>query len=88
MMSTEVGFYVQLTGKLPKKRYNCATVFVDHFSCLCFIHLQIDTSSEKTMAAKLASEQYITEHGVNILHYHCNNGQFHDNAYQQACHDA
>jgi hypothetical protein len=32
MMSTEPGFYVQLKGKLPKKRYCCATIFVDHFS--------------------------------------------------------
>ena len=32
MVSTEPGFYVQLKGKLTKKRYRCATLFVDHFS--------------------------------------------------------
>jgi hypothetical protein len=32
MKSTELGFYVQLKGKLTKKRYQCITVFVNHFS--------------------------------------------------------
>ncbi len=39
MTSTEVGFYTQLKGKLTKKRYKCATIFIDHFSCLQFVHL-------------------------------------------------
>jgi hypothetical protein len=34
MTSMEVGFFAQLKGKLTKRRYKCATVFVDHFSCL------------------------------------------------------
>jgi hypothetical protein len=38
----EVGFYTQLTGKLDKKRYKCAIVFVNHFSHLQLIHLQLD----------------------------------------------
>ncbi len=88
MTSTEVGFYTQLKGKLIKKHYKCATVFVDHFSRLCFVHLQLDDKSDKTLAAKLALEQYAAEHGVKILQYHCNNGCFHDNAFQHACHDA
>ncbi len=49
----EVGFYVQLKGKLTKKCYKCTTVFVDHFSCLHFVHLQLDDKSDKTLAAKL-----------------------------------
>jgi hypothetical protein len=88
MTLMEVGFYAQLKGKLTKKCYKCATVFVDHYSCLQFVHLQLDNKPNKTPAAKLAFEQYATEHGVKILHYHCNNGRFHDNAFQQACHDA
>jgi hypothetical protein len=88
MRSTEVGFYVQLKGKLTKKCYKCATVFVDHYIHLHFVHLQLDNFSAKTLTAKLAFEQYAAEHGVKILHYHCNNGQFHDNTFQQACHHA
>ncbi len=34
MTSTEVGFFAQLKGKLTKKRYKCATIFINHFSCL------------------------------------------------------
>jgi hypothetical protein len=52
MTSTEVGFYAQMKGKLSKKRYRCATIFVDNYSCLCFAHLQINDSSVKIVAAK------------------------------------
>jgi hypothetical protein len=88
MMSTKVGFCAQLKGKLNKKHYKCTTVFVNHYSCLHFVHLQLDNGSAKTLAAKLAFEQYVAKDRVKIMHYHCNNGRFHDNTFQQACHDA
>ncbi len=87
MTSTEVGFYAQMKGKLTKKRYRCATIFVDHYSHLRFVHLQINNSSVKTVAAKHAFESFATKNGVKIQHYHCNNGQFSDNAFKQACHE-
>ncbi len=34
MISTQVGFFAQLKGKLTSKRYRAASIFVDHFSCL------------------------------------------------------
>ncbi len=52
MTSTEVRFYVQMKGKLTKKQYRCARIFMDHYSCLRFVHLQIKDSSVKTIAAK------------------------------------
>ncbi len=64
MTLTEVGFYMQMKGKLTKKRYRCATVFVDHYSRLRFVHLQVDDSSAKTVAAKRAFEPFATEHGI------------------------
>ncbi len=88
MASTEVGFFAQMKGKLTKKCYRCATIFVDHFSRLRFVHLQIDDSSAETLTAKRAFETFAAEHGVRIQHYHCNNGRFYDNAFKQACHDA
>jgi hypothetical protein len=45
MESTEVCFLAQLKGSLTKKRYRYCSVFMDHFSQLHFIHLQIDGSS-------------------------------------------
>jgi hypothetical protein len=54
MTSTEVGFFAQLKGKLTKKCYKCATIFVNHFSRLHFVHLQLNDKSDKTLATKLA----------------------------------
>jgi hypothetical protein len=88
MASTEVGFFAQMKGKLIKRRYRCATIFVDHFSCLRFVHLQIDDTSAETFGAKRAFETFAAKHGVRILHYHCNNRRFHDNTFKQACHKA
>jgi hypothetical protein len=87
MTLTEVGFYVQMKGKLTKKRYRCATVFVDHYSHLRFVHLQIDDLSVKTIATKHAFKTFTAEHGVKIQHYHCDNGRFSDSAFKQACHE-
>jgi hypothetical protein len=88
MTSTEVGFFAQLKGKLTKKHYKCATVFVNHFSRLQFVHLQLDNKSDETLAAKLVIKQYAAEHGVKNPHYYCDNRQFHNHAFQQACHEA
>jgi hypothetical protein len=85
MESTEVGFFAQLKGSLTKKRYRYCTVFMNHFSLLCFVHLQIDDSAAETMLAKQAFEKFAAKHGVCILHYHCDNGQFADNAWKQSC---
>jgi hypothetical protein len=84
MESTEVGFFAQLKGSLTKKQYMYCTVFVDHFSRLRFVHLQIDYSAAGTMLAKQAFEKFAAKHGVHILHYYCDNGQFADNAWKQS----
>jgi hypothetical protein len=88
MASNEVIFFAQMKGKLTKRRYRCATIFVDHCSRLHFVHLQIDDSSAETLATKRAFETFAAEHGVRIQHYHCDNGRYYDNAFKQACHDA
>jgi hypothetical protein len=85
MESTEVGFFSQLKGSLTKKRSRYCTVFVNHFSQLRFVHLQIDDFSAETMLAEQAFEMFAAEHSVRILHYHCDNGQFADNAWKQSC---
>jgi hypothetical protein len=81
MTLTEVGFYVQLKSKLTKKHYKCTTIFIDHYSHLRFIHLQLNDRSAETLATKLSFKQYAAKHGVKIMHYHCKNGQFHNNAF-------
>jgi hypothetical protein len=85
MVSTQTGFFAQLKGKLTSKCYCAASIFVDHFSRLRFVHLMQDLSSEETINAKLAFERFAAKHGVAIKHYHCNNSRFTDNAFKQAC---
>ena len=54
-------------------RYRAATVFVDHFSQLSFVHLQQTLSSEDTLLAKQAFERFCSTHGVKVIHYHNDN---------------
>ena len=49
MESTTLGFVAQLKGRLTKRRYRVATIFVDHFSDLSYVHLQPSTTSAETM---------------------------------------
>ena len=88
MTSTKLGFVAQLKGKLTKKRYCCATVFVDHFSRLQYLYPQVDDSLIETVAAKCTFETFAAQHGIRTQHYHCNNGRFSNNAFKQACRDA
>ena len=85
MISTQVGFVAQLKGKLTTQRYCAATIFVDHFSRLRYVHLMQSLSSEETLAAKKAFERFTQQHGVRILHYHADNGRFADNLFMSAC---
>jgi hypothetical protein len=85
MILTQVGFIAQLKGTLTKKRYTVATIFVDHYSRLKYIHLMTKLTSDETMDAKRAFEHFDKQHGVRILHYHCDNGQFADNAFKNSC---
>jgi hypothetical protein len=68
MTLTEVGFNVQLKGKLTKKRYRYAPVFVKHFSHLQFTHLHINNLSANTVTTKCTFKQYTAEHSINIKH--------------------
>ena len=51
MISTQVGFYAQLKGRLKKQSYCGSTIFVDHFSGYKYSHLMTHLSSEETVAA-------------------------------------
>jgi hypothetical protein len=85
LVSTQMGFIAQLKGTLTKKHYTAATVFVDHYSRLKYVHLMTKLTSEETMDAKQAFEQFTEQHGIRILHYHCNSRRFADNAFKNSC---
>ena len=81
MISTQVGFYAQLKGRLKKQRYCGSTIFVDHFPGYKYSHLMTHLLSEETVAVKRAFERHASELGVTILHYHADNGRFCDYAF-------
>ena len=76
MESTEDGFVAQLKGKLTRRRYKYATIFVDHYSDLSYVHLQSTITSDETLQAKHAFEAYARSMEVKILRYHADNGRF------------
>ncbi len=84
MISTQVGFIAQVKGDLAKQRYTATTVFTDHFLCLQYIHLMTSLTSQETVGAKQAFAHFAEQHGVQIPHYHCDNGQFTDNDFKNA----
>ena len=81
MDSSNLGFIAQLKGKLTRRRYKHATIFVDHYSDLSYVHLQETLSSNETVQAKHAFEAYARKYNVKLLHYHADNGRFADNLF-------
>ena len=79
--STAPGFIAQMKGRLTKQRYQAATIFVDHQSRLGYVHLQRDLTSVETLKAKKAFEAYARHKGVQVKHYHADNGRFADNMF-------
>ncbi len=85
MILMQVGFIAQLKGTLTRKCYTAATIFVDHYSRLKYLHLMTRLTSEETIEAKRAFEHFAKHQGIRIIHYHCNNGQMADNAFKNSC---
>jgi hypothetical protein len=88
LVSNTPGLIAQLRGRPTTKRYMAATVFVDHFSRLSFIHLQKTTSADETIEGKLKFEAYAASCGVKIKHYHADNGVFADNKFRKEIMDS
>jgi hypothetical protein len=79
LISSTPGLIAQLKGWMTKKRYTTATIFVDQYSGLSYVHLQKSTYADETLQAKHAFERYATRHGVKVRHYHADNGRFAEN---------
>lgn len=82
--STTPGLIAQIKGWLTKKRYRVATIFVDHFSGLSYIHLQKSTNADETLEAKLAFERYASKFQVQVKSYQADNGRFAENKFMAA----
>jgi len=76
-----LGLVAQLKGIPMKKRYTCATVFVNLFSDFTFVHFQYTTNAQETLKAKHAFKRYAQGHGVKVKLYHTDNGHFVENVW-------
>jgi hypothetical protein len=84
LVSPTPGYIAQLRGTPTRKRYQAATVFVDQYSGIGFVHVQKTTSADETIEAKEKFESWANSHGVAIRHYHADNGIFADNKFRAA----
>ena len=75
------GFVPIAKGQPTVRRYRGALVFVDHASDFTYIHMLQHLTTDKTIDAKHAFQRLAKQHGVRILHYHCDNGRFADKAF-------
>jgi len=78
LQSSTPGLVGQSKGRLTRARIIGATVFVDHYSSLSFVVPMKELSTEATIEAKERFGRFATSHGVQILHYHGDNGRFAD----------
>ncbi|KAL7477406.1 hypothetical protein ACHAW6_003210 [Cyclotella cf. meneghiniana] len=85
LQSTQARFVTQLKGHLTTKRYKAATIFVDHYFCLHYIHIMQSLTSKEIIESKQASERFAADHRVHIKQYHADNGRFADSAFKQHC---
>ena len=81
------GLIAQMKGWLTKKRYRVATVFVDNFSGLSYVHLQKTTNAEETLLAKKAFERYASKFGVQVSEYQADNGRFAETDFVNHAHE-
>ena len=75
------GFVPIAKGQPTVRRYRGASVFVNHASDFTYVHIHQHLTTDETIDAKHAFERLAEQHGVGILHYHCDNGRFADKAF-------
>ena len=80
-----MGFIAHMKERLTKKRYIYATVFVDHFSDLKYIHCMSNITPDETIYSKKISKTHASSFSIRVEHYHFDNGRFIDNSFIQHC---
>jgi hypothetical protein len=77
------GFSLRLLEEFLLEGYELYT-HMDHASGFSFVFHQTSISSEETVKSKLAFEKFAASHGVNIKHYHADNGRFKNNPFMKS----
>ena len=88
LVSPTPGLIAQMTGRLTTKRYKYATIFVDQYSKVGYIHIQKTSTAEETIEGKNIFEAKMKAVGADILAYQADNGIFRAHAWVQSCKDA
>ena len=81
LKSTVLGFVTIVKGQPTIQKYCGASVFVDHTSDFTYVHMHYHQTTDKMIDANHAFEHLAEQHGVQLLHYHCDNGRFADKAF-------
>ena len=82
------GFVPITKGRPTTWHFRGAMVFVDHASDFFYAHLNYELTTQETLDAKHAFKCVMQQHGVNIKHYHCDNGCFANHAFMDNVHMA
>ncbi|KAL7464776.1 hypothetical protein ACHAXS_005110 [Conticribra weissflogii] len=78
LVSAQPGLVPQEKGSLTRARIWAATVFVDYYTKFVHVSLMSDQTAESTLEAKHSFEHFAATRGVEIKHYHADNGIFTD----------
>jgi len=79
------GLVAQMTGKPTHLCYQHAAVYVDQATGFGFVWLQHTVDADKTLLGKKAFKNFCLNHGVQVKHYHVDNGIFASNAWKESC---
>ncbi|CAJ1936825.1 unnamed protein product, partial [Cylindrotheca closterium] len=79
------GLIPQTSGFLTKERYRVATVYVDQYSNFSYVHFQKSTTVDETLVGKEAFERLAATYGIQVQHYHADNGTFAAKGWIDAC---
>ncbi len=82
-ISAQPGLLPQTTGHLTRAQVWAATIFVDHLSQYCHVHLMCDQSQDSTLEAKKSFERHADTFGVSIKGYHADNGRFSEQKFRE-----
>ena len=85
LRSPSPGLVAQMAGWITGKQYWYATVFVDHYSRLGYVHLQKTQTAKETLEGKALFERKCAAFGISVLHYHADNRIFASTEWKEAC---
>ena len=85
LVSPTPGLIGQMTGRLTRKRYKYATVYVDQYSGMGYVYLQKSANAKETIKGKHSFEAHCRQQGVRVQAYHANNGIFQANKWVDDC---